>query len=162
MSTAEGNGNLLPEEIAAIRRLAAEYPDPRAACVEALKLVQSRHRWICDGRLAEVAGLLGMTADELDGIATFYNLIFRRPVGRHVVLLCDSVSCWVMGQEKLLEHLRQRLGIGFGATTADGRFTLLPTVCLGFCDHAPAAMVGEEQHGDLDPQRLDAVLESCR
>lgn len=162
MSTAEEPGRLLPEEIAAIRELAGRYPDPRAACVEALKRVQSRHRWICDGRLREVAALLGMTAEELDGIATFYNLIFRRPVGRHVVLLCDGVSCWVMGQEHLLEHLRRRLGIGLGATTADGRFTLLPTVCLGFCDHAPAMMLDAQQHGDLDPQRLDAVLESCR
>lgn len=162
MSTAEDNGNLLPEEAAAIRELAGRYPDPRAACVEALKLVQSRHRWISDGRLGEVAALLGMTAEELDGVATFYNLIFRRPVGRHVVLLCDSVSCWVMGQERLLGHLRGRLGIGFGGTTADGRLTLLPTVCLGLCDHAPAMMVDADQHGDLDPQRLDAVLESCR
>ena len=162
MSTGEDNGKLLPEEIAAVRQLARRYPDPRAACVGALKLVQRRHRWISDGRLGEVAALLGMTADELDGIATFYNLIFRRPVGRHVVLLCDSVSCWVMGQERLLEHLRRRLGIGLGGTTADARFTLLPTVCLGFCDHAPAMMVDDEQHGDLDPQRLDAALESCR
>src|SRR5512146_21386 len=162
MSTAEDIAPLLPEEAAAIRELAKRYPDSRAACVEALQLVQSRHRWISDGRLGEVAALLGMTADELDGVATFYNLVFRRPVGRHVVLLCDSVSCWVMGQERLLEHLRQRLGIGPGAPTADGRFTLLPTVCLGLCDHAPAMMIGDQQYGDLDPQRLDAALESCR
>lgn len=162
MSTGEDRAPLLPEEIAAIRELAGRYPDPRAACVEALKLVQGRHRWISDGRLGELATLLGMTADELDGIATFYNLIFRRPVGRHVVLLCDSVSCWVMGQERVLEHLTRRLGIGFGDTTADGRFTLLPTVCLGCCDHAPAMMVGDELHGDLDTQGIDTVLESCR
>jgi len=162
MSTAEDTAPLLSEEATAIRELARRYPDPRAAGVEALKLVQRRHRWISDGRLREVASLLGMTADELDGIATFYNLIFRRPVGRHVVLLCDGVSCWVMGQERLLEHLRQRLGTGLGGTTGDERFTLLPTVCLGFCDHAPAMMIGEEQHGDLDPERLDALLESCR
>lgn len=162
MSTAEDSTHLLLEEAQAIRELAGRYPDPRAACVEALKLVQRRHRWISDERLGEVATLLGMTADELDGVATFYNLIFRRPVGRHVVLVCDSVSCWVMGQERLLEHLWQRLGAGLGATTPDGRFTILPTVCLGFCDHAPAMMVGDEQHGDLDPQRLDALLESYR
>lgn len=161
MSTAEDTGRLLPEEITAIRELAARYPEPRAACIEALKLVQSRHRWICDARLGELAALLGMTAEELDGVATFYNLIFRRPVGRHVVFVCDSVSCWMMGQERVLEHLRGRLGIGFGGTTTDGRFTLLPTVCLGCCDHAPAMMVDDEQHGDLDPQRLDALLASC-
>src|SRR5690242_177565 len=105
MSTGDASTHLLPEETVAIRELAKRYPDPRAACVEALKLVQRRHRWISDGRLGEVASLLGMTADELEGVATFYNLIFRRPVGRHVVLLCDSVSCWVMGQERVLEHL---------------------------------------------------------
>jgi NADH-quinone oxidoreductase subunit E len=74
-----------------------------------LDSLQSRHRWICDARLGELAGLLWMTAAKLDGVATSYNLIFRRPVGRHVVLVCDSVSCWVMGQERVLEHLRSRL-----------------------------------------------------
>ena len=115
-----------------------------------------------DPHLAEVAALLEMTPAELDGVATFYNLIFRRPVGRHVILLCDSVACWVMGERAARAQIRERLGINPGETTADGRFTLLPIVCLGHCDHAPAMMVDEDQHGDLDAERLDAILDRYR
>jgi len=101
-----------------------------------------------------------MTMDELDGIATCYNLIYRRPVGQHVILICDSITCWVMGYDSLREHLSARLGIGFGETTADGRFTLLPVCCLGACDHAPAMMIDEDFHGDLSPGGIDRILES--
>jgi NADH-quinone oxidoreductase subunit E len=92
-------------------------------------------------------------------VATFYNLIFRRPVGRHVIMVCDSVSCWIMGCDRVRKHLHDRLGIGPGETTPDHRFTLLPIVCLGCCDHAPAMTVDSDLHGDLDPQKIDAVLE---
>ena len=100
-----------------------------------------------------------MTPDELDGVATFYSLIFRRPVGQHVILLCDSISCWIMGYERLHTHLRSRLGITLGETTAVGQFTLLPIPCLGTCDHAPALMIDDELYRDLDPEKLDQVLE---
>ncbi len=135
------------------------YPEKRAACVEALKIVQRRRGWVSDESLREVAELLEMTPDELDGVATFYNLIFRRPVGRHVILLCDSVSCWIMGGTDLRRRLQERLQIRPGETTADGRFTLLPVVCLGACDRAPAMMIDDDLHGDLTAQRLDAILE---
>jgi NADH-quinone oxidoreductase subunit E len=149
----------LRQEIAAVAQ-SAEYK--RAAGLDALKLVQKRFGYVCDQYLAEVAALLEMTPAELDGVATFYNLIFRRPVGRHVILLCDSVACWVMGEGAARAHLREHLGISPGETTADGRFTLLPIVCLGHCDHAPAMMVDEDQHGDLDAGRLDAILDRYR
>ncbi len=134
------------------------YDHKRAACVEALKVVQRYQGWISDEALREVSEMLGMTADELDGVATFYNLLFRRPVGRHVILLCDSISCWVMGYERLYDHLSARLGIAFGETTTDGRFTLLPAPCLGACDHAPAMMIDEQLHGDLNAEKIDAIL----
>jgi NADH-quinone oxidoreductase subunit E len=135
------------------------YEQKRAACVEALKIVQRHQRWVSDESLREVAAMLEMTPDELDGVATFYNLIFRKPVGQHVILLCDSVSCWIMGYVRLREHLKARLGVNLGETTADGRFTLLPIVCLGTCDHAPALMIEDELYRDLDPVKLDAVLD---
>jgi NADH-quinone oxidoreductase subunit E len=168
MSTVEDNGRLpsnrvlTPEDTQAIEELSRQYAQRRAACIEALKLVQRRYRWICDERLREVAALLNMSPGELEGVATFYNLIFRRPVGCHVILLCDSISCWIMGQEKLRRSLEQRLHIRQGETTEDGRFTLLPIVCLGHCDHAPAMMIDDDLHGDLDSGRLDALLESYR
>jgi NADH-quinone oxidoreductase subunit E len=138
----------------------AEYK--RAAGLDALKLVQKRFGFVSDQHLAEVAALLEMTPAELDGVATFYNLIFRRPVGRHVILLCDSVACWVMGEAAARAQLRERLGISPGETTKDGCFTLLPIVCLGHCDHAPAMMVDDEQYGDLDARRLDTILDRYR
>lgn len=161
MSTAEDDARLAPGEVRAIEALSRQYENKRAACIEALKLVQRNHRWISDGRLCALASLLDMTPDELDGVATFYNLIFRRPVGRHVILLCDSVSCWIMGHDALLRHLEQRLGIRRSETTADGRFTLLPIVCLGHCDHAPAMMIDDALHGDLDAARIDTLLDAC-
>ena len=100
--------------------------------------------------------------EDLESVATFYNLIFRRPVGRHVVLVCDSVSCWLTGCEQVALALREQLGIGFGETTADGRFTLLPTVCLGACDHAPVMMVDDDLHRDLEPQTAAAALDRYR
>jgi NADH-quinone oxidoreductase subunit E len=134
------------------------YEQKRAACIEALRIVQRHRGWVSDESINEIAALLGMTPDELDSVATFYNLIFRKPVGKHVILLCDSVSCWIMGYVRLREHLQTRLGVTLGETTADGRFTLLPIVCLGTCDHAPAMMIDDALYRDLDPQQLDVVL----
>ncbi len=105
------------------------------------------------------AAELGLTESELDGVATFYNLVFRRPVGRHVILFCDSVSCWIMGCLDVCSQLSRKLGVQPGGTTSDDRFTLLPIACLGACDHAPTMMVDGDLHRDLTPERLDAILE---
>ncbi len=153
---------LSPEERAEIADEAERYPTRRALCIEALKVVQQHRGWVSDEALRDVGELLGMTPDELDGVATFYNLVFREPVGRHVILVCDSVSCWLMGQQRLVEHLGEKLGVRPGETTADGRFTVLPVVCLGACDHAPVMMIDDDLHRDLDPAqpaRADAALE---
>ena len=131
---------------------------PEAASVEALQALQRRRGWISDEAIRDAAPLLGMSPEELDGIATFYSFIFRRPVGRHVIFLCDSVSCYVMGHENILDHLSQRLGIGMGETTPDSRFTLLPVSCVGLCDHAPAMLIDEDLHGDLDNAKIDEIL----
>lgn len=133
----------------------------REACVEALKIVQRHRGWVSD-ELGGLAQLLEMTPEELDSVATFYPFIFRKPVGKHVILICDSVSCWVMGYEDLLGHLKSRLGIGLGETTRDGQFTLLPASCLGCCDRAPSMMVDEELFTDLTAEKIDAILEGYR
>jgi NADH-quinone oxidoreductase subunit E len=138
------------------------YPTRRAVCIDAMKIVQRHRGWVSDESLQDIAQLLEMSLDELDGVATFYNLLFRKPVGRHVVLLCDSVSCWIMGYDRLRERLCSKLGARLGETTADGRFTLLPIVCLGTCDHAPAMMVDEDLHRDLDPEKAEEALENYK
>ena len=149
---------LTPEEMAEIEAEYTHYQQKRAACVEALKAVQRRRGWVSDESLSDLADFMEMTTDELDSIATFYNLIFRKPVGRHTILVCTSVSCWVMGYEQIVDHILERLGIGLGETTADGRFTLLPNVCLGACDLAPAVMIDGDLHGNLDAQKIDDIL----
>jgi NADH-quinone oxidoreductase subunit E len=136
-----------------------QYPTRRAVGLEALRIVQHHRGWVSDESLHEVADYLGLTAEELDGAATFYNLLYRKPVGRHVIHVCNSISCWVMGYDGIRNALTKRLGgIELGGTTADGRFTLLPIVCLGCCDHAPALMIDADLHMDLTPEKLDDIL----
>jgi NADH-quinone oxidoreductase subunit E len=149
---------LSPEETHEIEAELALYPERRAVAIEALKIVQRHRGWVSDEALADVAALLAMTTHELDAVATFYSLVFRRPVGQHVLLLCDSVSCWIMGCDRLAAGLRARLGVGLGETSADGRFTVLPAACLGVCEGAPALMVGEDLHQRATPEGLDAIL----
>jgi NADH-quinone oxidoreductase subunit E len=146
------------KEIEDITKLAAHYAERRGACVEALKVVQRSHGWVSDEHLREVARILEMSPDELDGVATFYNLIFRRPVGRHVILICDSVSCWIIGYQALRDAVEACLRVKLGETTGDGRFTVLPIVCLGACDRAPVMMIDGDLHTDLNPAALDDVL----
>jgi NADH-quinone oxidoreductase subunit E len=149
---------LSPEQRSAIESLTGRYPDARAASVEALKLVQESEGWVSDDDLRQVAEVLDISEAALEAVATFYNLIFRHPVGDHVILVCDSVSCWVMGLEEIVAACRERLGIGFGETTEDGRFTLLPVPCLGACDGAPALMIDADLHVNVHPEDLEKIL----
>jgi len=152
---------LTEEEKEEIQQELKEYTKKRAACIEALKIVQRHRGWVSD-EIGDIAKMLDMTPDELDNVATFYSLIFRKPVGKHVILICDSISCWITGYDLMREHLKERLGIGLGETTEDGQFTLLPTACLGACDRAPAMMIDDVLHGNLTPEKIDELLEQYR
>jgi NADH-quinone oxidoreductase subunit E len=135
-----------------------QHDHPRGAISEALLIVQEHHGWVPDEALPEVASMLGVSREEVEAIATFYELIFRHPVGRHVILLCDSVSCWVTGEERIREHLQKRLGVALGGTTPDGQFTLLPAGCLGACDAGPAMMIDGKLYDTLTPEKADEIL----
>jgi NADH-quinone oxidoreductase subunit E len=149
---------LTEEERHEIENELPHYATREALSIDAMKIVQRHRGWVSDEALADIGELLGVSAAELDGVATFYNLIFRHPVGRHVIYLCDSVSCWIMGSNQQFQHFRSRLGTAPGETTADGRFTLLPIVCLGACDHAPVMMIDRDLHTDLEPAKIDGIL----
>jgi len=152
---------LTEEERREIEKEIRQHEYKQSAALEVLKIVQRHRGWVSDD-LHDIAGVLGMTSAELDALATFYSLIYRKPVGKHVVLVCDSVSCWVMGYEEILAHLTSRLGTGLDGTSADGKFTLLPVACLGACDRAPAMMIDETLYTDLSPERIDEILEKYR
>lgn len=149
---------LTTDEQKEIEAVLGHYPLKNGAGIDALKIVQKHRGWVSDETLGDVADMLEMSPTDLEAVATFYNLIFRRPVGQHVILVCDSVSCWIMGYDSLADHLKKRLGIDFGQTTADGRFTLLPHVCLGACDKAPVMMIDEELYVKLDTEKIDKIL----
>ena len=153
---------LTTEEINEIDAEAANYPRRDAVCIDALKIVQRRRGWVSDDSVRDIASHIGVSPADVDSVATFYNLIFRKPVGRHVIMLCDSVSCWMMGHDRAYQHLRERLGIEAGQTTPDNRFTLLPIVCLGCCDRAPAMMIDDDLHTHLDPQGIDQAIENYK
>ena len=153
---------LSAEEVEAIEAEVAHLPDRESAAIEALQIVQAKRGWVSDTSLAAIARLLGMSAAALDSIATFYNLIFRQPVGRHVIMMCDSVSCFVMSCDQVHQAITENLGIKPGETTEDGRFTLLPIVCLGACDRAPVVMIDDELVGNLTPEQVPTLLEQYR
>ena len=151
--------NILTEmEIGEIESEIRHLPDRRSAAIDGLKIVQAHRGWVSDESLGAIAELLGMSIDELDGIATFYNLIYRQPVGDKVILFCDSVSCWLMDGDAVCQKIKQILDIDYGETTSDNQFTLLPVTCLGDCDHAPAMMGGDELHHDRTPDNVDEHL----
>jgi NADH-quinone oxidoreductase subunit E len=130
----------------------------REAAVDVLKSLQARYGWLTDEAMAEAAELLGLSTLQLEELATFYEMLYRRPVGRTVIHVCDSISCWSVGGESLLAGLAQHLGIAVGETTADGMFTLLPCCCLGNCGNAPTMLIGETLHGRLTPELAAEIL----
>jgi NADH-quinone oxidoreductase subunit E len=131
----------------------------RSACVDALLIVQRHRGWVSDEALADVAAALEMSTAELDSIATFYNLIFRKPVGKHVVHVCDGISCWIMGGHAVRDRVRERLGIRAGETTEDGEITFLPADCMGACDRAPTMIVDQTLYGNVTPEKVDEILD---
>lgn len=149
---------LSEQEIAAIEAQIAHLPDRESAAIEALQIVQQARGWVSDDSLHATAQLLGMSDAALDSIATFYNLIYRQPVGKHIVMVCDSVSCFVMDGDSVRRRVTDALGVEPGETTSDGRFTVLPIVCLGACDRAPVIMVDDQLFGADQLNDLDAIL----
>jgi NADH-quinone oxidoreductase subunit E len=161
-STAPKARQLTPEEIHDIEHEKTHYPYAQAVGLEALKIVQKYQGWVSDESLLAVADYLKLPPDELEGVATFFNMIFRRPVGKNVILLCDSVACWMLGCDNLKSHISSKLGIDYGQTTADNQFTLIPVPCLGDCDKAPTMMVGDVTYRNLTPAKIDTILAECK
>jgi NADH-quinone oxidoreductase subunit E len=145
-------------EIDEINAELRHYEDKSAVSIEALKIVQKHRGWVSDESLTAVAKFLEISPAQLEGVATFYNLIYRRPVGKTVIHVCDSVSCWMLGSDRLRERLCQHLNVKLGEISRDGEYTVLPIVCLGACDHAPVAMVNGELKPDLTENIVREIL----
>jgi NADH-quinone oxidoreductase subunit E len=135
---------------------------PREAAVGTMKRLQAHYGWLSDEAVEEAGELLGLSPLQVEELATFYEMLYRRPVGKKVIHCCDSISCWVMGGETLLQHIAGLLEISVGQTTSDGVFTLLPCCCLGNCGQAPTMMINDTLYGDLTPQRAAEILQKER
>lgn len=153
---------LVAEDRAEILHSIKHYDDSRAASIDALKIVQRRHGWVPDGAIAVIGELLNIASSDVEGVATFYNRIYRQPVGRHVIAVCDSIGCFLMGFDQLYGALQTKLRIKPGQTTLDDRFTLLPICCLGACDRGPVLMINDDTHFDVSIESLDALLEQYK
>lgn len=149
---------LTSQELAEIDHEISIMETREAAGIEALKVVQAHRGWISDESLHVIATYLRMSSAELEGVATFYNLIYRQPVGKYVIHLCDSVSCHLTGYQQVLNAIVQHLNIGYGQTTEDNLFTLLSNVCLGGCDKAPVMMIGKQHYEHLTPEKAVEII----
>jgi NADH-quinone oxidoreductase subunit E len=142
----------------ALRKKIAATDHPRSLAVDVMYALQRHYGYLGDEALILGAGLLGMTPLELDELATFYDFIYREPVGKYVIHVCDSVICWMQGNQSIVEYISQKLSIPLGGTTEDGMFSLLPVCCIGFCDEAPVMLINGKPFGHLTPEKIDAIL----
>jgi len=147
-----------PEQLAEVRRLQGLYPDPRGALLPALHLAQDTFGYISLPVEEYVSEIFGLPPAHVHEVVTFYTMFFQRPKGRHVVSVCQNLSCHLLGAKSIIQHLERRLDIKVGETTADGSVTLLAVECLCACEQAPMMQVDDRYEGLLTPQKVDAIL----
>jgi NADH-quinone oxidoreductase subunit E len=142
----------------AIRREVVRYPESRSALIPALRLAQNETGYLSPAVLSEVAALVGEDANALASLASFYDMFYLEPVGRHVISVCHGFACYLNGCDRVIDYLSERLGVPVGGTTDDGLFTLHTMECLAGCGIAPMLLVDGVYHGNLTPEKVDAIL----
>ncbi|MCC7191958.1 MAG: NADH-quinone oxidoreductase subunit NuoE [Phycisphaeraceae bacterium] len=140
--------------------LLPRYPTRRAATLPVLHAVQDQHNWLPYQAIEEVAAFLGLQASEVLDTATFYEMFFLRPKGKYLIMLCQSISCELMGHNELMEKIERKLGIHAGETTEDGRFTLMHAECLGSCGTAPCGLINDRLHENITAENFERILDS--
>lgn len=139
----------------------AKYPSDRrqSALMAALRIAQDEHGWLSPELIEEVAGIIGVPVVRAYEVATFYSMYDLAPVGRHKIEVCTNISCMLRGCDQVVDHLKRRLGIDFGQTTEDGKFTLREVECLAACAGAPMMAIGHDYYENLDEGKIDLILE---
>lgn len=152
-----------PENEGRVRTILAKYPPDRkqSAVLPLLDLAQRQAGgWLPKAAMDHVAGVLDMAPIRVYEVASFYTMFNLKPVGTHLVQVCRTTPCWLRGADELTETCKKKLGIGLRETTADGQFTLVEVECLGACVNAPVVQINDDYYEDLDPARLEAVLDA--
>jgi NADH-quinone oxidoreductase subunit E len=140
-------------------KILARYPNRQAACIPVLHLCQSQEGWVSERVLRWVAEQLGLPTAHVQGVATFYTLFNKEPVGKHQVWVCRTLSCALSGADAVLHHCEKRLGIHAGETTKDGKITLRTAECLASCGTAPMMQVDRDYHEGLTLEKVDVILD---
>jgi len=155
---------LSPASLSAIDRELAKYPpERRASALSAgLRIAQDEFGWLSAQTIEFVAEYIGVPAVRAQEVATFYSMFELAPVGRHKISLCTNISCMLRGADDIAAHLKRKLGVDFGQTTADGRFTLKEVECLAACAGAPMLQLGRDYYENLTPARVDEILRECQ
>jgi NADH-quinone oxidoreductase E subunit len=143
----------------AIRDVLSRYQTSQAALLPVLWLCQERWGWISPGITRAIADRLELSPAFVEGVTSFYTMYQRRPTGRYLLQVCTTLSCQLCGTGALVDHLKRKLGIDFGETTADGRFTLIDVQCLGACGEGPVIQINNDYYTELTVERLDALLD---
>ncbi len=154
--------HLAPEIRARAVETIALYPEPRSALIPLCHLAQEQDGWLRPEAMEEIADLVGVTAAEVRGTATFYDMLHTEPVGTYVVSLCTNIACLLGGALELLDHAQERLGVAVGGTTADGAFTLEEAECLAGCDRPPCVQVNHRYTSAQTPEAFDRLVEDLR
>jgi len=141
-----------------IEREAAKYPSRRAAVKSALRYAQQEFGWVSEDVIRAVAEILELQPIQVLEVATFYDMFYTAPVGRHQIRVCTNVSCMLRGADSVLEHLKNKLGVGIGGTTEDGRISLFEAECLGACGGAPMLVCGDQYFENLSIDEVDEML----
>jgi NADH-quinone oxidoreductase subunit E len=136
----------------------SHYPVRRSAVLPALYIAQEEHGYVTDEDVQYIAERLGMRVNEVEEVVTFYTMYSRKPIGRHKLQVCRTLSCMLLGAEQITEHIEHKLGIGIGETTPDGRFTLQEVECLGYCDLAPCLQVNFDYHEKVTKDSVDEII----
>ncbi len=148
-----------PESLRRYEEIVARYPQKRAAIMPVLWLAQSEFGWLSVEVMQYVASLMGFPLAWVSGLASFYTMYYKKPVGRYHLQVCTNLSCMLRGSDDIVHCLEKRLGIGLGETTPDKRFTLDEVECLASCGTAPMMQVNEDFHENLDRRRTLELIE---
>jgi NADH-quinone oxidoreductase E subunit len=144
------------------QQLLLKYPSKKSALIPALYIVQREMGYVKPDGIEYVAKLLGMSPAQILEVASFYTMLFLKPVGKNVLWVCHNLSCNLCGAEDVILHLEKSLGVRAGETTADGLFTLLRQECLASCDTAPVMQVNDDYEENLTLKRVDEIIDKLR
>lgn len=156
------NNLLSAESLAEIDKWVAKYPadQKQSACMAALRIVQDANGgYLTEALMDAVADYLDMPRISVYEVATFYTMYELKPVGKHKICICTNISCLLCGSDDVVAHFKERLGIGLGETTEDGRITLKEVECLGACVGAPMLQIGDTYYENLTPEKIDEILD---